>query len=238
MCHLCQLAISATVQAGRLNVNTLMLKCQARHSSKYLVLQSTLTGARKNISSSNLETYRNVLSPTTELSFKISRCGMKVWHNHVAESWIFYILPFMSPLQHLPLKDNNLSCILFLQGGNLECSKDSDDISVGSLCLKKWFRTAKAIVLYLNDGTLQVNICWDKITKTPVKISKSSCDRNVDVFEFLFKNFYLSSTLYQELIFTFKLINVMIFVWEIAVSYDVGNEEALCWNVAYDAIMR
>lgn len=45
---------------------------------------------------------------------------------------------------------------LLFQGGNLECSKDSDDLSVGSLCLKKWFRTAKAIVLYLNDGTLQV----------------------------------------------------------------------------------
>lgn len=43
------------------------------------------------------------------------------------------------------------------KGGNLECSKDSDDISVGSLCLKKWFRTATAIVLYLTDGTLQVS---------------------------------------------------------------------------------
>ncbi|KAH3698953.1 serine/threonine-protein kinase PLK1-like [Dreissena polymorpha] len=51
-----------------------------------------------------------------------------------------------------------------IQGGNLECSKDSDDISVGSLCLKKWFRTAKAIVLYLNDGTLQVNF-FDDHTK-------------------------------------------------------------------------
>ncbi|XP_045160377.2 serine/threonine-protein kinase PLK1-like isoform X1 [Mercenaria mercenaria] len=51
-----------------------------------------------------------------------------------------------------------------IQGGNIECSKDSDDISVGSLCLKKWFRTAKAIVLYLNDGTLQVNF-FDDHTK-------------------------------------------------------------------------
>ncbi|WAR23042.1 PLK1-like protein, partial [Mya arenaria] len=51
-----------------------------------------------------------------------------------------------------------------IQGGNLECSKDSDDISVGSLCLKKWFRTAKAIVLYLSDGTLQVNF-FDDHTK-------------------------------------------------------------------------
>ena len=52
----------------------------------------------------------------------------------------------------------NVNIVFCLQGGNLECSKDSDDLSVGSLGLKKWFRTAKAIVLYLSDGTLQVTV--------------------------------------------------------------------------------
>ena len=51
-----------------------------------------------------------------------------------------------------------VNIVFCLQGGNLECSKDSDDLSVGSLGLKKWFRTAKAIVLYLSDGTLQVTV--------------------------------------------------------------------------------
>ncbi|KAL3869232.1 hypothetical protein ACJMK2_041940 [Sinanodonta woodiana] len=51
-----------------------------------------------------------------------------------------------------------------IQGGNLECSKDSIDIASGPLCLKKWFRTTKAIVLYLSDGTLQVNF-FDDHTK-------------------------------------------------------------------------
>lgn len=59
-----------------------------------------------------------------------------------------------------------------IQGGNLECSKDSDDLSVGSLCLKKWFRTAKAIVLYLNDGTLQVNF-FDDHTKIILSYQKN-----------------------------------------------------------------
>jgi polo-like kinase 2 len=52
-----------------------------------------------------------------------------------------------------------------IQGGDLEYSNISDSISwSGSLFLKKWFRTAKAIVLYLSDGTLQVNF-FDDHTK-------------------------------------------------------------------------
>lgn len=43
-----------------------------------------------------------------------------------------------------------------IQGGNVELSKDSDDSWCGHAYLKKWFRTNKAIVLYLSDGTLQV----------------------------------------------------------------------------------
>jgi hypothetical protein len=42
------------------------------------------------------------------------------------------------------------------QGGRVELSKDSDDAWYGNVYLKKWFRTSKAIVLYLSDGTLQV----------------------------------------------------------------------------------
>ncbi|XP_059146035.1 serine/threonine-protein kinase PLK1-like [Physella acuta] len=52
-----------------------------------------------------------------------------------------------------------------IHGGDLEYSSYSDSISwSGSLFLKKWFRTAKAIVLYLSDGTLQVNF-FDDHTK-------------------------------------------------------------------------
>uniref|UniRef100_A0A0B6ZKZ1 polo kinase n=1 Tax=Arion vulgaris TaxID=1028688 RepID=A0A0B6ZKZ1_9EUPU len=52
-----------------------------------------------------------------------------------------------------------------IQGGDPECSSSNDSISwSGSLYLKKWFRTAKAIVLYLSDGTLQVNF-FDDHTK-------------------------------------------------------------------------
>ncbi|BFY99869.1 hypothetical protein BsWGS_02909 [Bradybaena similaris] len=52
-----------------------------------------------------------------------------------------------------------------IQGGDLEYSSGSDSVSwSGSLFLKKWFRTAKAIVLYLSDGTLQVNF-FDDHTK-------------------------------------------------------------------------
>ncbi|XP_012940490.1 serine/threonine-protein kinase PLK1 [Aplysia californica] len=52
-----------------------------------------------------------------------------------------------------------------IQGGDLEYSSCSDACSwSGSLFLKKWFRTAKAIVLYLSDGTLQVNF-FDDHTK-------------------------------------------------------------------------
>ena len=48
--------------------------------------------------------------------------------------------------------------VLFSKGGNLEMSKDVDENWYGNIFLKKWFRTSKAIVLYLNDGTLQVRI--------------------------------------------------------------------------------
>lgn len=51
-----------------------------------------------------------------------------------------------------------------IQGGNVELSKDSDDSWCGHAYLKKWFRTNKAIVLYLSDGTLQVNF-FDDHTK-------------------------------------------------------------------------
>ncbi|RUS82584.1 hypothetical protein EGW08_009658 [Elysia chlorotica] len=52
-----------------------------------------------------------------------------------------------------------------IQGGDLEYSSNSDVVSwSGALFLKKWFRTAKAIVLYLSDGTLQVNF-FDDHTK-------------------------------------------------------------------------
>jgi hypothetical protein len=52
-----------------------------------------------------------------------------------------------------------------IQGGDLENSIANDSISLSrSLYLKKWFRTAKAIVLYLSDGTLQVNF-FDDHTK-------------------------------------------------------------------------
>ena len=42
------------------------------------------------------------------------------------------------------------------QGGDLECSQYMEAPWSSSLYLKKWFRTTKAIVLYLSDGTLQV----------------------------------------------------------------------------------
>ncbi|CAG5126129.1 unnamed protein product, partial [Candidula unifasciata] len=52
-----------------------------------------------------------------------------------------------------------------IQGGDVENSSSSDSISwSGSVFLKKWFRTAKAIILYLSDGTLQVNF-FDDHTK-------------------------------------------------------------------------
>ena len=44
-----------------------------------------------------------------------------------------------------------------IQGGDLEYSSCSDPATwSAAVFLKKWFRTAKAIVLYLSDGTLQV----------------------------------------------------------------------------------
>lgn len=48
-----------------------------------------------------------------------------------------------------------------IQGGDLECSSYMDVPFSSSLYLKKWFRTTKAIVLYLSDGTLQVNFFED-----------------------------------------------------------------------------
>ncbi|XP_076462190.1 serine/threonine-protein kinase PLK1-like [Babylonia areolata] len=48
-----------------------------------------------------------------------------------------------------------------IQGGELESSQNSDLPWASSLYLKKWFRTTKAIVLYLTDGTLQVNFFDD-----------------------------------------------------------------------------
>ncbi|KAI8774007.1 serine/threonine-protein kinase PLK1 [Biomphalaria glabrata] len=52
-----------------------------------------------------------------------------------------------------------------INGGDLEYSSSSDSVSwSGSMFLKKWFRTAKAIVMYLSDGTLQVNF-FDDHTK-------------------------------------------------------------------------
>nr|KAG5714102.1 hypothetical protein BaRGS_020430 [Batillaria attramentaria] len=51
-----------------------------------------------------------------------------------------------------------------IQGGDLECSAYFDQPFSAILYLKKWFRTTKAIVLYLSDGTLQVNF-FDDHTK-------------------------------------------------------------------------
>ncbi|KAK3089007.1 hypothetical protein FSP39_000092 [Pinctada imbricata] len=59
-----------------------------------------------------------------------------------------------------------------IQGGNVEVSKDSDDSWYGNIYLKKWFRTAKAIVLYLSDGTLQVNF-FDDHTKIIMSYMKN-----------------------------------------------------------------
>ncbi|ESP01233.1 hypothetical protein LOTGIDRAFT_112005, partial [Lottia gigantea] len=50
-----------------------------------------------------------------------------------------------------------------IQGGNIGYQLSKEPWS-GSLYLKKWFRTTKAIVLYLSDGTLQVNF-FDDHTK-------------------------------------------------------------------------
>lgn len=51
-----------------------------------------------------------------------------------------------------------------IQGGDLEWSSYMDVPWSSILYLKKWFRTTKAIVLYLSDGTLQVNF-FDDHTK-------------------------------------------------------------------------
>ncbi|KAK7100676.1 serine/threonine-protein kinase PLK1-like [Littorina saxatilis] len=48
-----------------------------------------------------------------------------------------------------------------IQGGDLECSQYMEISWSSILYLKKWFRTTKAIVLYLSDGTLQVNFFED-----------------------------------------------------------------------------
>ena len=44
-----------------------------------------------------------------------------------------------------------------MQGGDLDGPNYRDPLWSLSLYLKKWFRTTKAIVLYLSDGTLQVS---------------------------------------------------------------------------------
>lgn len=59
-----------------------------------------------------------------------------------------------------------------IQGGHVELSKDSDDSWYGNVYLKKWFRTSKAIVLYLSDGTLQVNF-FDDHTKIIMSYMKN-----------------------------------------------------------------
>ncbi|XP_033737469.1 serine/threonine-protein kinase PLK1-like [Pecten maximus] len=60
-----------------------------------------------------------------------------------------------------------------IQGGNVETSRDSDDyVWGGTAYLKKWFRTGKAIVLYLSDGTLQVNF-FDDHTKIIMSYMKN-----------------------------------------------------------------
>lgn len=48
-----------------------------------------------------------------------------------------------------------------IQGGDLEYSQYMEVSWSSCLYLKKWFRTTKAIVLYLSDGTLQVNFFED-----------------------------------------------------------------------------
>ncbi|KAH9524170.1 Serine/threonine-protein kinase plk1 [Bulinus truncatus] len=60
-----------------------------------------------------------------------------------------------------------------INGGDLESSNSSDSVSwSGSMFLKKWFRTAKAIVMYLSDGTLQVNF-FDDHTKLILSSNRS-----------------------------------------------------------------
>lgn len=58
-----------------------------------------------------------------------------------------------------------------IKGGNFTASwqKSIEEPWSGNLYLKKWFRTAKAIVMYLTDGTLQVNFFVDhtKIILSP-----------------------------------------------------------------------
>ncbi|CAC5396028.1 PLK2 [Mytilus coruscus] len=75
-----------------------------------------------------------------------------------------------------------------IQGGNVELSKDSDDMWYAHTYLKKWFRTNKAIVLYLSDGTLQVNFFDDhtKIIMSYVKndyyVTYIDQDRNANTY--------------------------------------------------------
>ncbi|KAK6172024.1 hypothetical protein SNE40_018426 [Patella caerulea] len=58
-----------------------------------------------------------------------------------------------------------------IQGGDLGYHFINEPWS-GSLYLKKWFRTTKAIVLYLSDGTLQVNF-FDDHTKIILSYHKN-----------------------------------------------------------------
>lgn len=66
-----------------------------------------------------------------------------------------------------------------IQGGNVELSKDSDDMWYAHTYLKKWFRTNKAIVLYLSDGTLQVNIKYCGLTKSSLSHTSEKLQRHL-----------------------------------------------------------
>lgn len=85
---------------------------------------------------------------------------VSIWRNDYRINlpcfWIFIVT---SMIIH-PLYSFFNIIFLVLQGGHVELSKDSDDSWYGNIYLKKWFRTSKAIVLYLSDGTLQVQPWW------------------------------------------------------------------------------
>lgn len=71
------------------------------------------------------------------------------------KKWNEFSVSFQEQTLKCTCTDGN-SISLTFQGGRVELSKDSDDSWYGNVYLKKWFRTSKAIVLYLSDGTLQV----------------------------------------------------------------------------------
>ncbi len=45
-----------------------------------------------------------------------------------------------------------------IHGGDVHTQGDGNFIKPTGIFMKKWFRTGKAIVMYLNNGTLQVNV--------------------------------------------------------------------------------